>query len=112
MFMVTNHHENFVKEEARREGLRRMYALHRKQQAEMVPGMLEFSHADYAIKIEEDRHGFLTCRIRDRANAKLLHRIRFKKKPRNGVVYNFLDGVRMSFLAFTPEKLAEIQLPL
>lgn len=107
--MSMNSAREVEKEHQRLVGLHRHLALLKKQEQEMTPGMLEFCHAQHSIKIEEDKGGFLTCRIRDRATQRLLHRVRFQKQPRHGVVYTFLDVQRLSFLAFSLETLQEIQ---
>lgn len=69
------------------------------QQKEMTPTMLQFHNETHVLRIEDDAHGVMTVLVRDRATTKALHRVRFVKQPKQGVVYNFMRGDRLSYLA-------------
>ncbi len=79
---------------------------------ETSPTMLKFSHGDYALRIIKERQYNVTVYIRKRSNHKLIHMIKFKKKPGLGVVYSFRNAENFNFLAFEPEKLQDIQVTI
>ena len=76
---------------------------------EISPTMLRFDHDDYVLRITEENQHNVTAYIRKRSNRRLIHTIKFKKKPGLGVVYAFRNAESFSFLAFEPEKLQDIQ---
>lgn len=75
-----------------------MFALQRK---ELTQTMLEFHHADYTLKVDEDSHGYMTCSIRSRTRPLPGpdYQIRFKKQNGLGVLWTFLNADRLSYLA-------------
>jgi hypothetical protein len=76
-------------EAARREGVAKVLRLFDAQDKERTPTMVHFDHNTHVLRVEDDSHGFLTVRISLRLPAKVLHVIRFRKKPKLGVIYFF-----------------------
>ena len=95
--MDCNHLSN--NDRRRQQELRQFTGLLRAQQKELTPTMLQFHNETHVLRIEDDSHGVMTVLVRDRATTQVLHRVRFIKKPNQGVVYNFMRGDRLWFLA-------------
>jgi hypothetical protein len=98
-----------------RQAVNRMFRLFGAQEKEITPTMLRFDgylEDKYSIKIVDDSHGYLTCTIRLRAKGTLVYRLRFKKKKKCGVVYNFMDAERLNRLYIEEELFPSLLLPL
>lgn len=80
---------DFEQEAARREGVAKVLRLFDAQDKERTATMVHFDHNTHVLRVEDDSHGFLTVRISSRLPAKVLHVIRFRKKPKLGVIYFF-----------------------
>lgn len=82
-------------------GLERMVDAQKK---ELTASMLRFTDDTHVIRITGDSKGMLQCTVRSRTRQEqgVDYNITFIKKPRQGVVYTFMSGDRLSFLAFEP----------
>jgi hypothetical protein len=99
----------------RQEQTRRFFRLLDAQDKEVTPTMLRFDaqdDAEYHIRIVDESHGFLTCLIRLRKSGTPLYRIRFQKKPKQGVVYNFAKADRLWRLYVEEAIFPDLLLPL
>lgn len=99
----------YEKELRNKKGIDSYFSMCAAQDREMTPDMVVYEDNEYSIKIIDEKAGFLTCTIRSRKSQKLLHKVKFEKKPRLGVVYSFRDSSRLNLLAFSPTTLAKIE---
>lgn len=85
-----------------RKAISNLCRMFKAQEKEITHTMLQFSNDDHVIKIVKDAYGVLTCTVRhrERNTPGVDHTITFPKKNREGVVWAFMRGDRMSFLAF------------
>lgn len=74
------------------------------QQKELTPSMTQYNNDTHVIRIIGERNGELTCtvRLRGKTEQGVDVTITFPKKPKLGVVWTFMSGDRLSFLAFAP----------
>jgi hypothetical protein len=82
------------------------------QQKEITPTMVEFDHETHVLRVENDSYGGITVGVRDRQSGKMLHRVRFPKKPHRtklGVVYNFRKGDSLCRLFIEPALIAQLE---
>lgn len=72
------------------------------QSKELTPSMTEFHNSEHVIRIVADGYGSMTCTIRSRTRIApgVDYTITFKKKPKLGVLYTFMTGDRLSYIAF------------
>lgn len=89
-------HERYLTPK-RRETYHRLFQA---QSKEITHTMLQFTDKDYVIKIVKEDDNYITCVIKDRETFETQHEIRFIKKNKEGVVWTFMKGRRMSFIAF------------
>ena len=108
-FYDTNYYVESNNEIRRREDLKRFLSMCQAQDKELTATMVTFDHTTHSLRIEDDSYGFLTVRIRLRPRMTLLHVVRFRKKPRLGVVYTFYKADRLSELSIETEKVAELE---
>ena len=108
-FYDTNYYVESNNEIRRREDLKRFLSMCQAQDKELTATMVTFDDTTHSLRIEDDSYGFLTVRIRLRPCMTLLHVVRFRKKPRLGVVYTFYKADRLSELSIEMEKVAELE---
>ncbi len=87
--------------EREQEGIKRITRLFSAQEKEIHDKMVKFDgflEDPYSIKIIDDSYGWLTCNIRLRKSGTLCYTVRFQKKIKQGVVWNFMDASRLNRL--------------
>lgn len=105
----------FEREQRNREGVASITRLFSAQEKEITPTMLRFdgfAEDAYSIKIVDDSYGYLTCTIRQRKGGAMLHKVKFKKVKKQGVVYNFMDASRLNRLYIEESIFADLRLPI
>lgn len=87
-----------------REAIARWERMAEAQQKELTPSMTQYNNDTHVIRIIGERNGELTCtvRLRGKTEQGVDVTITFPKKPKLGVVWTFMSGDRLSFLAFAP----------
>jgi len=82
-----------------------IYPCYPNKKKEITNTMIHFNNNDHVIKIISEKKGFMTCQIKDRHdNCKTLYFLRFKKKPKLGVVYLFKNWERLEKLSIEQEQ--------
>lgn len=91
-------------ERRNRDGLIRLNKLHNHQLEEMTTTMLYFREDKYALKIVEEKFGFMTVHIKNRElGMRHEYTLKFKKKDhKSGVIWNFRDAGRLHDLHVEP----------
>lgn len=96
-------------ERSRREGVASMLRMFDAQEKERTATMVDFGHDTHVLRIEDDSYGYLTVRINLRRPSKLLHVIRFRKKPKLGVVYFFRNSDSLNDLSVEAALLSNLE---